>query len=208
MPRSPAALWLLGSLLAACDPGQTGPARSPAEPAFNFTAGPSLLPLIVRLETRTLIGWRDFERGLGIIIGAPPEPTTHVLCGGTERAGLLAMQFVGDAATFQDFTGLFKQLAMDPDATVLVYDVLTPTLAESLCDETPVARGTGFYLRTDNDFFGALGRANAFSEHLEARVELAGGGFGRVVARLGGIGRPEGGLLFLETSILLVTGGP
>ena len=122
----------------------------------------------------------------------------------TERAAFLGMQFVGDVAAFQSFEGIFKQLAMDQAVTVLVYDVLTPTLPDALCGETPIAAGTGFYLRTDNDFFGELGRANAFSEHLEAGVELAAGGTARVVAQLGGVGSPDGSLRFITSSIRLI----
>src|SRR4029453_308843 len=96
----------------------------------------------------------------------------HVACGGSERSEFMHMQFVGNVEQFTEFDELFKQLAMDQTHNVLVYDIITPTLVESLCNETPAATGVGFFLRTDNDFFGALGRSNAASQRVHAQVDL------------------------------------
>jgi hypothetical protein len=84
---------------------------------------------------------------------------------------------------------------------VLVYEGLTDTLVESLCERSPIASGTVVYLRTDNDFFGASGRANAFSEHAHGIVTLAAGGEASLNARLWGVASPEGVLLWIQSSI-------
>jgi hypothetical protein len=181
------------------------PATAPVEQTTGFINGPGMLPQVLRFDSRTLLGWRDVESGLGIIIGAPANPREHVACGGSERSEFMHMQFVGNVEQFAEFDELFKQLAMDQTANVLVYDVLTPTLVESLCGETPAATGVGFFLRSDNDFFGALGRANAASQRVHAQVELTGGGDAVVVASLFFRGAPDGTLESVASSIRLIT---
>lgn len=178
---------------------------APVEQTTGFINGPEMLPQVLRFDSRTILGWRDVVSGLGIIIGAPANPRAHVACGGTERSEFMHMQFVGNVEEFAEFDELFKQLAMDQTANVLVYDVLTPTLVESLCGEVPAATGVGFFLRTDNDFFGAAGRANAASQRVHAEVELTGGGDAVVVASLFIRGAPDGTLVSVDSSIRLIT---
>jgi hypothetical protein len=151
----------------------------------------------VRIGARVLFGWRDPETNLGIIIGAPEDPVTSIACGGSEPAEVMPTQFVGE------LLGLAKQLSLSQAAHALVYEGLTDTLIESLCERTPIASGTVVYLRTDNDFFGEGGRWNAFSEHASGVVTLAAGGQASLDARLWGLASSEGVLLWIDTSIAL-----
>jgi len=189
-------------VLGACHPAALEPPARDASPAFSFQNGPAELPYVIRLELRLLLGWRDPASNLAVIVGAPDDPLTSVRCGGTEPAEFLPMQFVGE------LFGLAGQLALDQRAHVLVYEGLTATLDESLCGKTPVASGIVTYVRTDNDFFGAFGRANAFSERVHGVVTLAAGGTASLSARLWGHGSPEGELLAINSAISLVPHGP
>lgn len=184
-------------VLAACQDTAMAPSAEAPSPELSFQNGPGVLPHLIRIGPRTLVGWRDPATNLGIIIGAPDDPTSSIRCGGTEPAQILPMQFVGE------LFGLAKQLALSGTARVLVYEGLTDTLDESLCERTPIATGSVFYLRSDNDFFGAGGRANAFSEHAHGVVALAAGGEASLNARLWGLASPEGVLLWINSSISL-----
>jgi len=62
-------------------------------------------------------------------------------------------------------------------------------------------------MRTDNDLLGTGGnRANGFSEHVHATVDLTGGGTGTVTGTLHGVGL-KGSLFFVKTSVIFNTAG-
>lgn len=197
MPRAGITLIIAALALVACRDTPVAPSSEDATPSFTFTNGPSALPHLVRIGPRLLFGWRDPASNLGIIIGAPEDPLTSIRCGGTERAEILPIQFVGEL--FEQA----KQLSLSQAAHVLVYEGLTDTLDESLCERMPIASGNVMYVRSDNDFFGAGGRANAFSEHAHGVVALTAGGEASLDARLWGVASPEGVLLWINSSIAL-----
>jgi hypothetical protein len=182
---------LIVSMLAA------GALALPSPAAAEFNNGPGELPQILRFEGRVITGWVDFKRGTGIIIGAPLDPTTSRICGGTVRNQFMPMQLVGD------FEDVVKQIVLEQEANVLVYDEIAPSLEDALCGSTPAGVGQGTYQRSDNDLLGTGGeRANAFMEHVHADLIMADGSDGVVNATLHGNAR-NGALVFVETSVLI-----
>ena len=200
--RKLATALLLVVISTGCDSATVAAPQVEAAPRTSFMNGPSSLLYVMRFETRRIAGWVDFERNTAIIIGAPLDPTTSRLCGGTVRNQFVPIQFVGD------FEGVIKELELTKDANVLVYDEIAPTLEEALCESEPAATGVGYYMRSDNDLLGTGGnRGNAFSEHVHAQVELTGGGTGTVSGHLAGLGL-NGALVFAKTSVVFNTTGP
>jgi hypothetical protein len=193
--RMAAAVLIL--LPAACDRPPTGVETSVNGPAHDFTNGPAVLPHVLRSGGNVISAFLDFDRNVVLIMGAPANPAQDRVCGGTEPRQFIPVQWVGE------FFDVVKQLALQPNATLHVYSPIPPTAVDALCSTTPVASGTGFYLRTDNDFFGVFGRANGFSEHVHGAVNLAAGGTANLTATFHGVGLPDGTLLFLETRVLL-----
>lgn len=74
----------------------------------------------------------------------------------------------------------------------------------ALCQTTPIAAGTGRFLRSDNDFFGVFGHANAVVEHVHGQVTLQSGELANVSARFHALGNPEGVLMRFETTVRLL----
>jgi hypothetical protein len=208
VPRSPlevavftrSALVLgLGIVAGACDSASmTAPTRDDMPTAqLSFMNGPEALPQILRFESRVIAGWIDERRNLAVIIGAPPDPQQSRICGGTVRNQFMPMQFVGD------LDAVVKQLLLAPDANVLAYDAIAPSLEDALCGMTPVGQGTGLYTRRDNDLFGTGGdRTNAFGEHVRATLTMTDGTVGHLSGGIRGIGR-DGGLVFADTWLVL-----
>jgi hypothetical protein len=185
--------------VAACDNTSINePAPGALPPAqFNFMNGPNSLPQILRFESRVIAGWIDARRNTAVIIGAPLDPQQSRICGGSVRNQFMPMQFVGDLTT------VVKQLLLDPDANVLAYDAIAPTLEDALCGMTPAGRGTGLYMRRDNDFFGThASRTNAFGEHVHATLIMADGSPGHLSGGIRGIGR-DGALVFADTWVVI-----
>jgi len=167
----------------------------------NFINGPGELPYVLRFESRVIAGWVDLRRNTAVIIGAPLNPAESRICGGTVRNQFMPMQLVGD------FEGVIKQILQSQDANVFVYDEIAPSLEDALCGSEPAGVGQGFYMRTDNDLLGTGGnRANGFSEHVHATVDLTGGGTGTVTGTLHGVGL-KGSLFFVKTSVIFNTAG-
>ena len=194
MSRAP--VLLFAALLNACDGVSTGPVSSP--PVTNFVNGPAELPHVLRSGGRVISAFFDFEQDMLVVAGAPEDPTTDRLCGGSEPRQFVPVQWVGD------FDDIVKQLAMLDDINILVYQPIPLTPAGALCATEPIASGIGRLLRTDNDFFGAFGRANAVVELVHGTVTLADGGLARLLARFNALGSPEGELRRFETTIQLV----
>ena len=90
------------------------------------------------------------------------------------------------------------------DVNILVYQPIPETGAMALCERVPIATGSGRTLRTDNDFFGFLGRANAVMELVHGTVTVAGAGPALLSARFSALGSPEGELRRFETTIQLL----
>jgi hypothetical protein len=179
-PRRIAVTALIGLGITACDRPAVAP-EAPLAPAYSFSNGPSSLPHVLRFEGRTITGWVDFSRNTAIIIGAPLDPATSRLCGGSVRSQFMPIQFIGELAE------VIKGLVQEPEANVLVYQGIAPTLEDALCGSTPYGRGQGLYVRSDNDWFGTGGhRANATSDHVHAQVQLTGGGTAIVNASIHG----------------------
>ncbi|HSL69772.1 MAG TPA: hypothetical protein VK864_05990 [Longimicrobiales bacterium] len=194
LSRTTAAVLVL--LLAGCDYQPIEPAPR-ISPAHDFTNGPATLPYVLRSGGNVISAFLDFERDLVLIMGAPMNPAEDRVCGGTTPRQFIPVQWVGE------FFEVVKQLALQKSATLHVYGPIPPTLADALCSTQPIAAGTGFYLRTDNDFFGAFGRGNGFSEHVHGQVDLTAGGTANLTASFHGVGLPDGTLQFLKTTVLL-----
>ena len=187
---------ICAALLAACaDPGAAP--LAPQVPGYNFTNAPAELPNVLRSGGRVVSAFVDVEQDLLVVVGAPEDPTTDRLCGGTELRQFVPVQWVGD------FADIVKQLAMLDEINILVYQPIPETPIFALCATDPIATGTGRYLRTDNDFFGAFGRANAVFEHVHGTVLLADGEEARLSARFYALGSPGGELRRFETTIQL-----
>jgi hypothetical protein len=182
-PRhSPAAAALICLAIMACDEAAVTPSPdAPRAPAHAFSNGPSSLPHVLRVDGRFIAGWVDFSRNTAIIIGAPLDPAQSRLCGGTVRSQFMPVQYI------EQLGEVIKQLVLEPEANVLVYNSIAPSMEEALCEYTPYGRGQGLYLRSDNDWFGTGGsRANATSDHVHAEVDLTGGGTAVVNASIHG----------------------
>lgn len=195
--RTAAAALALALVFPGCDTQPTEPVAPTDRPALDFTNGPSVLPYVLRSGGRVISAFLDVERDIVLIVGAPEDPSTDVVCGGTEPRQFIPVQWVGE------FFEITKQLALQKSANLVVYSPIPASLAAALCGTSPIASGTGFYLRTDNDFFGAGGRGNAFSEHVHGTLELTAGGAANLTAVFHGVGLPDGTLFFLETMVLL-----
>jgi len=196
----PLSLTLVAMVEVGCTDGPlTAPqpaARVPSTPAAYVGDAPTV-PHVMRFEGRTIAGWYDTARNTAIIIGAPLNPTTSRICGGAVRNQFMPLQFVGD------LEGVIKELMQNPDATVLVYDEIAASLEEALCLGVPIGRGTGLYMRNDNDFFGTgVNRANAFMEHVNADLVMSDGGKGHVTAMLNGTWA-QGGFVHFRTSVVI-----
>lgn len=187
---------LCAVLLAACADTATAPSL-PQSMTLNFANGPGELPNVLRSGGRIVSAFVDVEQDMLVVVGAPDDPTTDRICGGSGLRQFVPVQWVGD------FNDIVKQLAMLDAINILVYQPIPATPVAALCETDPIAAGTGRYLRTDNDFFGALGRANAVIEHVHGLVELTGGGPARLSARFQALGSPTGQLRRFETTIQL-----
>jgi hypothetical protein len=143
----------------------------------------------------------DFETDLALFVGAPEDPTTDRICGGSGERQFTPSQFVGD------FEETIKQLALNPEMHLLVYGPIPSSAIAALCETEPIATGTGRFVRTDNDFFGFAGRANAAIEGVHGTVALSEGGLARLAARWQALGSPEGTLRWIDTTIELRTIG-
>jgi hypothetical protein len=194
MSRAPALLF--AALLTACDSVSTEPFSS-LPIAANFVNGPAELPHVLRSGGRVISAFFDLEQDMLVVAGAPEDPMTDRLCGGSALRQFVPVQWVGD------FDDIVKQLAMLDAINILVYQPIPATPAGALCATEPIASGTGRLLRTDNDFFGAFGRANAVLEMLHGTVTLADGGLARLLARFNALGSPAGELRRFETTIQL-----
>jgi hypothetical protein len=188
---------LIEALLAGCESPIAAPEPMSPVPSFSFTQGPSELPNVLRSGGRIISVFADFEQDMAVIVGAPVDPTTDRICGGVEPRQFVPVQWVGD------FDDIVKQLALFDEINVLVLRPIPPTPVEALCATEPIAVGTARFLRTDNDFFGAFGRANAVFELVQGTVALAEGGLARLTARFRALGSPEGELQWIDTSIHL-----
>lgn len=195
MSRAPA-LLLAAALLTACDEVSTDPVWLPPA-AVNFVNGPAELPHVLRSGGRVISAFFDEEQDMLVVAGAPRDPTTDRLCGGSEPRQFVPVQWVGD------FDDIVKQLAMLDGINLLVYQPIPATPVGALCEAEPIASGTGRLLRSDNDFFGGFGRANAVVELVHGMVTLGDGGLARLTARLNALGSPDGELRRFETTIQL-----
>ena len=196
MARDLAAVLLCAALLTACDDTGTGPLPLPAA-GYNFTNAPAELPNVLRSGGRVISAFFDLEQDMLVVAGAPEDPRTDRLCGGTELRQFIPVQWVGDLAD------LVKQLAMLDAINILVYQPVPAGPDVALCATEPMATGTGRLLRTDNDFRGVFGRANAVFEHVQGTVLLTDGGLARLSARFHALGSPAGDLRRFETTIQL-----
>ena len=194
MSRAPA--LVVATLLTACDGVSTASVSLPPV-ARNFVNGPAELPHVLRSGGRVISAFFDVEQDMLVVAGAPEDPTTDRLCGGSEPRQFVPVQWV------RDFDDIVKQLAMLDDINLLVYQPIPATPDGALCETEPIARGTGRLLRTDNDFFGAFGRANAVLEFVHGMVSLADGGEAWLTARFNALGSPAGELRRFETIIHL-----
>jgi hypothetical protein len=197
MIRGSGAILLFSAVLTACADGSVD-SMAPQLAAYNFTNGPSELPHVLRSGGRVISAFLDFDQDMVVVVGAPDDPATDRVCDGSEPRQFIPVQWVGD------FEGMVKQLAMLAEINVLVYQPIPATLTLGLCATEPIATGTGRYLRTDNDFFGAFGRANAVLELVQGTVELADGGQALLSARFNALGSPAGELRRFETTIRLL----
>jgi hypothetical protein len=185
--------------LAACDTPATQPEpASVPRPFFAFTQGPSELPNVLRSGGMVISVFADFDADMLVIVGAPDNPREDRICGGDEPRQFVPAQWVGD------FDDVVKQLALLDEINVLVLQPIPPTAAEALCATEPIAYGTGRFLRTDNDFFGAFTRgANAVTELVHGTVTLSGGGLAILSARFQALASPEGILQWIDTTVRL-----
>jgi hypothetical protein len=189
-------MMLFAVLVAACADSATAPSLTQGV-SLNFANGPGELPNVLRSGGRIVSAFVDVEQDMLVVVGAPADPTTDQLCGGSELRQFVPVQWVGD------FNDVVKQLALLDPINILVYQPIPATPVAALCATDPIATGTGRYLRTDNDFFGAFGRANAVIEHVHGTVELTDGGQARLSARFHALGSPTGQLRRFETTIQL-----
>ena len=114
MARDLAAVLLCAALLTACDDTGTGPLPLPAA-GYNFTNAPAELPNVLRSGGRVISAFFDLEQDMLVVAGAPEDPRTDRLCGGTELRQFIPVQWVGD------LEDLVKQLAMLDAINILVY---------------------------------------------------------------------------------------
>ena len=202
MRRNPLLVVALAMLVGACEDLATEPdiATAPT-PSFSFDQGPSELPNVLRAGGFIVSAFVDFETDLAVFVGAPEDPGTDRICGGTGQRQFTPAQWVGD------FEEVVKQLALNDEMHILVYSPIPASAIEALCATEPYATGTGRFLRTDNDFFGFAGRANAVTEQVHGTVELSEGGPARLSATFRALGAPDGTLRWLDTTIQLLSIG-
>lgn len=197
MIRAITQLLLLVAALAACERTPDDVPALPTAPGLTFVNGPAELPHVLRSGGRIISAFIDVDRDLLVVAGAPDDPATDVACGGQMPREFVPVQWVGE------FTDVVKQLALLDEMNILVYQPIPPSGAAALCATAPIASGTGKYLRTDNDFFGVFGRANAVFELVHGSVQLAAGGAANLSARFEAKGLPDGTLHRFETTIHL-----
>lgn len=197
MSRKVASLVLLGLLFGACDRPVTDVTQA-VRPSYTFTNGPAELPQVLRSGGRIISAFADVERDLLVLVGSPEDPTQDRICGGTEPRQFVPVQWVGD------FDDVVKQLALLDGISILVYAPIPPDPFVAMCLTAPIAAGSGHFVRSDNDFFGVFGRANAVMEQVHGLVTLQSGGLANVSARFYALGNPDGVLQRFETTVQLV----
>ena len=184
-------------VLSACDRPVTGVTQS-VSPSYTFTNGPSELPHVLRSGGPIISAFADTDRDLLVLVGSPEDPTQDRICGGTEPRQFVPVQWVGD------FDDVVKQLALLGGISILVYAPIPPNPFVAMCLTAPIAAGSGRFVRSDNDFFGVFGRANAVMEQVHGLVTLQSGGVANVSARFYALGDPGGVLQRFETTVQLV----
>jgi hypothetical protein len=198
MRPNPLTVVALATLLGACGDLTTEPdVATVPPPSLSFDQGPSELPNILRAGGFIVSAFVDFETDLALFVGAPDDPSSDRVCGGAGQRQFTPAQWVGD------FEEVLKQLAINDEINIVVYSPIPPTAIEALCATEPFATGTGRFLRTDNDFFGFAGRANAVTEHVHGTVALEDGELARLSARFQALGAPDGTLRWIDTTIQL-----
>ena len=197
MARNLLPALLLTALVAACEQPLNLPMSATATAGLSIGNAPPELPNVLRSGGRVISAFVDFEEDMAVIVGAPDDPMSDRVCGGTGLRQFIPVLWVGD------FDGIVKQLAQLDAINILVYKPIPSTAAEALCATEPLAVGTGRFLRTDNDFFGFLGRANAVTELVQGTVALSNGGLANLSARFQALGTRDGQIARFETTIQL-----
>ena len=153
MPSLPrATLALLALSLFACDQPPT--AISPVGPRLDFLEGPTTLPNVFRTEANIGISVPDPESGLLVFAGLPNPPSSLIRCGGTVPFDPVSIQTSGQ------LRDVLQDLRIARDITISVFQLSS---FRGPCASTPFAIGEGKAMRTDNDLFTSLTRANTFA---------------------------------------------
>jgi hypothetical protein len=205
--KSTLALPLLASVLVlAC---QEGPATAPdhamppvVAPRFDFMSGPRDLPNVFRWERENYaVSIQDPETDLIAWAGLPDDATMSAVCklGGDETFAAVDVQRVGE---FQD---VIHRIMLAPTINLHVYTLSTFPWTRGFCSATPIARGVGQLVNTDNDAAaGAFPGADAWGWRMEGPVTLAAGGDALLLAHNRWLLSPDGALRLIFRQVKLL----
>ena len=150
MHRALVAALLSCTVAAACHDGPTLPPETSASrslPSFLGSGNaPDALPNVIRLGEEYGIQIGDPSSDLVAVAGLPADPQQVAFCGGPEGFQIATVQDVG---ALQDVA---HRIGVNDAVNLHVYRF---TGFQGVCASTPIARGVGRLMITDNDVFAS-----------------------------------------------------